>query len=376
MGIAWGLWRLRRLFDVSDGERTADSIVFVTAGDPDRLTGGYLYNRRMLEAMRRVGYDIYETSLPTDAVPLAAASLLSLLNECCPDLVIVDSIATAELAATLPWRGELADSRLLALMHTLPSDLYAASQLNSLRQQECAVLHAADMVISVSAVQRQRFIALGVAPERVQVVMPGRDALAWPQLPVERRPQVTLLCVANWSPSKGIHILVEALGQLKGDVHLELAGEEGHGPYAEYVRALIERHGLAERVHRQGVISGEPLAQLYAVADVFVLPSSTEGFATVWAEAAEFGLPIVAGQIEQALWMLEEGCGWLVPANDAQALACALNRLVEDTGQRRRMSEAVQRSALHLPTWRQSSDQFCQLVRTVLTSARKSNITD
>ena len=91
----------------------------------------------------------------------------------------------------------------------------------------------------------------------------------------------------------------------------------------------------------RGYLSGEALKQAYSSASIFVLPSWSEGFATVFAEAMDAGLPIVTTRIRGAADHLIDGENVLfIEPRDVTALASALRTLVEDSDLRARMGSA------------------------------------
>ena len=343
----------------------------VTAGDPTRLTGGYLYNRRIFAALRAAGLATGQLVLRSGS-PLAAASQLqAALAARRPALVVVDSIALTPAALALARRNR-AKTPVLALMHMRPSDLAPPWRRPLARYLERRLLSVADRVVAVSPDLARRLVAVGARPDRVAVLPPGRDGapagaapspnLANPPPRDDRR----LLCVANWSPSKGIDVLVQAMAAVPPPAVLDLVGAPGRGPYAARVRALIERHQLGERVRILGPCRWDDLGQAYAAADVFVLPSTSEGFGTAYAEAMGHRLPIVACRVGPLPWLVPAACGILVPPSSPAALAAALRALLADDALRRRLGDAAFSRWLELPTWDQTGDRFCRLVRDAL----------
>jgi glycosyltransferase involved in cell wall biosynthesis len=87
------------------------------------------------------------------------------------------------------------------------------------------------------------------------------------------------------------------------------------------IRQLADAYGVANRVLMPGYVAPESLPALYALANVFVMPSSKEGFGIVYLEAAWQGCRVVAANMGGAPEALLQGkLGSLCPANDAEAL--------------------------------------------------------
>jgi glycosyltransferase involved in cell wall biosynthesis len=149
-----------------------------------------------------------------------------------------------------------------------------------------------------------------------------------------------VLFVGRLLAAKGIYDLVEAAGNVvqSVDFRLRMAGEGRDGP--ELARRIREAE-LDERVRLLGHVQAADLAKEYGNATVFVLPSHSEGFATVLAEAMDAGLPIITTGIRGAADHLKEGeNALLVPPGDSARLAAALERLLTEPDLRRAMSRA------------------------------------
>jgi glycosyltransferase involved in cell wall biosynthesis len=133
---------------------------------------------------------------------------------------------------------------------------------------------------------------------------------------------------------------VEAFSRLRTTVAAKLV-VAGDGPAEEEARRLVTQKGLAADVDFAGHVARDELARMYASADVFVLPTYSEGFPTVLSEAMSAGLPIVTTPIRGSRDLLVEGVNVLfVPSRDAPALAEALLVLARDPELGRAMGEA------------------------------------
>jgi len=144
------------------------------------------------------------------------------------------------------------------------------------------------------------------------------------------RPEDCLLVsLGNLYPVKGHQHLIDAAALLVGrhpTLHVAISGRgELAGALAEHARA----HGLASHVHLLGLRSD--VAAILAAADVFVLPSLSEGLPLALLEAMFAGRPIVASDVGEVSTALAGGdAGLLVPPGDSVALAAALDALLSD----------------------------------------------
>jgi glycosyltransferase involved in cell wall biosynthesis len=137
-----------------------------------------------------------------------------------------------------------------------------------------------------------------------------------------------LLAIGNLYPVKGHRYAVEALALLRErdpKLHLLIAGR---GELDDALRKQAEALGVVDRLHLLGLRSDIP--NLLAAADVFVLPSLSEGLPLALLEAMFAGRPIVASDVGEIRNVLANGdAGMLVPAGDAPGLAAALATLLE-----------------------------------------------
>lgn len=138
-------------------------------------------------------------------------------------------------------------------------------------------------------------------------------------------------------PAKGIEELLQAWTAL-GETHWRLVIA---GPLEPaYHQDLAARHPL-DRVTFTGALSHSDSMARMAAADLFVLPSHTEGFPNVIAEAMALGRPILATAVGAIPEMLDGGCGCVVPPQDALALRAALRDLMDDAALRERLGQAA-----------------------------------
>lgn len=138
-------------------------------------------------------------------------------------------------------------------------------------------------------------------------------------------------------PAKGIEELLQAWTALR-EFHWRLVIA---GPIEPaYRKDLAARYPLDCVTFTGALPHGDSMA-LMAAADLFVLPSHTEGFPNVIAEAMALGRPILATAVGAIPEMLEDGCGRVVPARDVAALRSALRDLMDDAALRDLLGQAA-----------------------------------
>ncbi len=165
--------------------------------------------------------------------------------------------------------------------------------------------------------------------------------------------ETLLLSVGRLSDEKRLDVLLDAFVQLDvdhGGIRLVIAGD---GP----ARARLEERAPAH-VRFLGEVHGEELARLYASADVFCFPSTTDTFGQVLLEAGASGVPVVAAAVGGAPELVLHGkSGLLVPADDPTAFAGALAALASAPTLRERYGRRARALALER-SWERSLNEL------------------
>ncbi|MBD0281244.1 MAG: glycosyltransferase family 4 protein [Thermoleophilaceae bacterium] len=348
-------------------------LCLVTLGDPERLTGGYLYHLRMAAAAPRHGARIRFASFPERRFPLAALAgrrVLARARTVGARAILLDSIAAAFAG---PWLATRAPATpVIGVLHQPPGGIdHGRVRVGLQAPLDRLAYRHARLLIVASDLLADELAAAGVERERLRVVPPGRDVAPAPADTPDLRDgrRAALVCVANWIPRKGVLELLEAVSRLPDDmVALHLAGDDRAEPaYAARVRRRLARPDLAGRVVVHGPLSRERIAGLYAGADAFVLPAFREPYGTVWGEAMASGLPVVGWRAGNLPYLADDGRdGLLVRPGDISGLARAMQRLATDPPLRERLGEAARRRASERPTWGQSAGLFFSAVREAL----------
>jgi len=152
-----------------------------------------------------------------------------------------------------------------------------------------------------------------------------------------RRVVNRLLFTGRVARIKALTNLVEAMATSDG-WRLRIVGPDQEGHTAE-LKALAEKEGVAGRIDFAGPKYGEELEREYLGADCFILPSFSENFGSVVAEALAAGLPVIASKGTPWAELVTSKCGWWVE-NDPETLArtiCEMMSLTDD--ERREMGE-------------------------------------
>lgn len=209
------------------------------------------------------------------------------------------------------------------------------------RRLERLALAEADAVIVTTPE-----LAAYVAPrarsrEAVHLLPNGVDTAAFRPGPRPPSAAPTVLYVGRLSPEKNLGGLIAAAAKLRGrlDVTLRFVGD---GALRDALAREAAQAGVS--LELSPVVDHGRLPAVYAAADVFVLPSFTEGHAKVLLEAMSCGVPCVASSVGGNRAAIADGrTGLLVDPADAGALADAIERLLVDRELARRLGEAARR---------------------------------
>lgn len=342
-------------------------IAFVIPGDLNTRTGGYRYDKRIVDGLNDEGWSIQLVSLdgefpfPTDNQLKAASRQLDQI----PDgtTTIVDGLAFGAMPDVVAQHGD----RLyfIALVH---HPLALETGLNStesalLEQRETQALQHARHVVTTSHTTADALSEYAVPADRITPVLPGTDTA--PLSAMSQEPPWRLLCVATITARKGHDILVTALAQLAPiKWNLTFAGSIGREPDTyNQLHELIERLGLSSRIEFTGEVGDAALSSLYNGADLFTLASWHEGYGMVLDEAIARGLPIVCtrgGAMEQTV---PAGAGILVDPGDPSELSLALKSFMTDDSCRQSMRHAACMARTQQRRWSLAISEFSKAIR-------------
>jgi glycosyltransferase involved in cell wall biosynthesis len=236
--------------------------------------------------------------------------------------------------------------------------------------QVAAAARAADRLIVLNDGDAEFARSRGWQPaHRIDVVPHGLGA-AFLQgagaLPSERR---GVLFCGSWDHVKGVSYLVAAFDLLaERGTALPLTVLGPGLPAAQVLASFSERaRPFVTVIDRT---TEERVRAEYARHEIFVLPSTYEGFGLVVIEAMSQGLAVIATPVGCARTAVRHGeTGLLVPARDAAALAAAIRRLADDPSERTRIGAAAAHAVSHL-SWRRTAADTLDVYRRALENAR------
>lgn len=335
---------------------------FLVPGDLGIRTGGYVYDRHIVEGLRARHWAVEVLSLGEGypAPEAAALARAAQVVEALPDgaLAVVDGLAFGVVPELVRQHAQRLDW--VALVHhplALETGLDAARRQALFDSERRALAHARGVIVTSPSTARA-LADFDVEAARIVVVEPGTEPA--PLATGSGGDALLLLCVATVTPRKGHALLVEALAGLKDRRWvLHCAGSLAMDPAcASALAQAIDAHGLRERVLLHGEQDEAGLRTLYAAADAFVLPSFHEGYGMALAEALAHGLPVISTRAGAIPDTVPDAAGMLVAPGDVVELRAALQRLMDDAGWRAQLGAGARAARSRLPSWAQSSARF------------------
>jgi glycosyltransferase involved in cell wall biosynthesis len=326
---------------------------FAIPGDHRQKTGGFIYERRLLEELAKTGRQVRHIVLPAEAAAVDQSRTIRqqvdqiLQARPADEPLILDGLVfgamPTEALAQLSCPVVAMLHHPMGLEHGL-----SPTQSRRLLAQETANLAKATHIVVTSDHTRQTYIQLGADPERITTALPGYDGSRdLPRLDTGPR----ILSVGLLAQRKGHDVLIRALGQLKDlDWTAQIVGKTHDPSVAAELASLIDGLGLIGRISLAGELSDAALSDAYRSARIFALATRYEGYGMALAEALCHGLPIVTcatGAVPDTVG----DAALLAPVDDAEAFATQLRTLLTSREARHDLGLRSRQLGRTLPRW-------------------------
>ena len=204
---------------------------------------------------------------------------------------------------------------------------------------------APDAVFAVSEQVRRHAIEVDrIDAARIQTIYNGLNLADWDvgSRPARSPGEFLVTTVGNIRPVKGHDVFIRAAAAIVQQfpkVSFSIAGDVIEPTYLAELQTLVQDLDLVNHFRFDGAITN--LRQHLAAADIFVLPSRSEGFSNAIIEAMASSLPVVATDVGGNAEAVKDGItGFLVPPEDPDALSSAILRLLSDPSQAKAMGAA------------------------------------
>ena len=339
-------------------------IGLVIYGSLDTLSGGYMYDRMLVDYLRAHGDTVEIISLPWRNY---AAHLTDNFTFKLPpdlDVLIQDELNHPSLI--------LANRRphpypVISLVHHLRcSELRPQWQNNFYRVVEKKYLQSVDGFIFNSETTKgvvNRLIGNNL-PEVVAFPPTDRFGEALSEEEIKERSgkkELNILFLGNVIERKGLLTLLQAVSRLPATSYqLDIVGSLTSDPaYAKQMQNFVTINNLTSHVTFHSSLNNQPLIEKLKSAHVLVVPSSYEGFGIVYLEGMGFGLPAIGTTLGAASEVIDDGVtGFLIQPGDAHKLAEKLQLLSERRDILLEMSLAARSRYQRQPKWNQTASQI------------------
>ena len=344
----------------------ASPLVFVVPGQLGTLTGGSVYNKRMIDTLRQHYKPVAVCELdnsfpkPTSAALEHAKSTLAALPT--DSIVVIDGLALGAIPEIITLEAQRLC--IVALVHLPIAKAIGLEKETAIKfaASEHRALSACTAIVVTGRTALDMLLPYGLVPNRITVVEPGTNpaSLAIGSYSGE----LQLLSVATLSPGKGHAILLQALTNLAHHQwHLTCIGNLTRYPATvKQVRSLIHEFELHDRVSLVGELEETELEQYYSKADVFVLPTLLETYGMAVAEALARGLPVISTTTGAIPQLVGNDAGILVPVGDLASLTRALAKMIANEEIRISCSKGARRVRGLLPNWKHSASSFATVL--------------
>ncbi|WP_376690658.1 glycosyltransferase family 4 protein [Wenzhouxiangella sp. EGI_FJ10409] len=353
----------------------SDRLMVIVPGDPGQRTGGYLYDARIVDALRALGWSVEVIGLEgrfPDADETARRAMGRALAAAADgQAVVIDGLALGGAPEAVSAEARRLD--LTALVHHPLADETGLSPAlrERLLESEARALATCRRVIVTSPFTARRLGELGLDARRPAVVEPGVEpaSLAGPVADrlAGREPggRETLLCVASLTPRKGQDMLVQALAALADrDWHCVLVGSTRRdAEFAGRVGRAIDGAGLGARIECVGECGERALSAEYHRAGLCLLPSHYEGYGMVVSEALARGLPMITTTGGALADTAPADCCLRCAPGDVEGFRAALQSWFDDGGLRQRLTRAAVARRNGLRDWPAAGSAFSAALR-------------
>ncbi len=355
-------------------------VIFLLPAFPDHpRTGGEVYNRHLVEGLRRRGMSVEVLVLPDiNRQPLVAGSRalyrLLLEHRGRARVVVYDTWLYRWLWPIMALVRLRTPFRLISFAQLCYWDTYASFHSRAFhRLLTWAALLPAHRHIAVSNTILRDDLGIFGSKRKGRVVYPGCDwaDVGVPQADTGRMP-AQIVSVANYGERKGFHVLVEALAlvaqrapELAARLTLRLLGNLEFDPaYVKRLRDRIAAAGLTDRVILDGWKSRDELSGLLAESQLFAFASTSEGFGMVVAEAMLHGLPVLLSDFNVAPELLggDPDVGYIVRKGDAPGFAAAICDYFTGRDRAQMGVHARSRAKTLVSSWGCVAEQFERII--------------
>lgn len=333
---------------------------FVIYGSIDTLSGGYLYDRKLVEYLRSAGDTVEIISLPWRNYASHLTDNLTFKLPSGFDILIQDELNHPSLIRAN--RGKHPYPIISLVHHLRCSELRPKWQNDFYRIIEKKYLQSVDGFIFNSQTTKGVVNGLMVNEKPFVVAHPPTDRFGEAILEAEinkrsKAKELRILFLGNVMVRKGLHVLLSAVRNQQSGIRVDVVGSLNVEPdYAKKTQQYITENNLSSFIFLHNSLNNEPLKEKLQNAHILIVPSSYEGFGIVYLEGMCFGLPAIGTTTGAAGEVIEhEKTGYLIEPNDSESLAKIISNIAEDRDLLIKLSLNARNRYIAQPKWEETA---------------------
>jgi len=337
------------------------NIALIIYGSMDTISGGYLYDRKLVEYLRNSGHQVDILSLPwrnyaRHLLDNFSDRMYHRIRQGQYNVVLQDELnhpSLIRLNARLKGRLPL-----ISIVHHLRvSEVHSSIGILSklYRKIEWRYLNSVNAMLFTSRATADTVKDFAGLPRLWHIAYPAASHLNSGVNSAKTHAEIPrVLFVGNVIKRKGVKTILQSFVKLK-NCRLTIAGQNSvEQAYTDELHQFIRINNLDDRVQFIGPVSAEELIRLYKSHDIFAMPSEHEGFGIVYLEAMSFALPVIASSAGGAKNIVLHGeNGFLVDPGNSKQISQAIKELSDPETFTRISGNALRTYRKH-PDWKSS----------------------
>lgn len=347
-------------------------------GELANLSGGYIYDRQLVDYLTAQGDVVEVISMPWRDYPLRLfenldRKLIRKLANLEVDVLLQDELNHPSLFLVNRWIKKEACYPIVSIVHHLRSnEVHSTLEHWVYQRVERAYLKSVDAFVYNSHTTSVAVQALLGGPTRHVIAYPGGDRLG-KGIRLQEISQrahtpgpLRIVFLGNLIPRKGLHTLLHAVASIKEiNWTLDVIGRLDADPlYSGEMQHLSRTLGLSKRVLFRGQVDDAEVMETLRASHLMVVPSSYEGFGIIYLEAMGYGVIPVATTAGAASEIIQHGeNGYLIQPYNQGALASLIEGLAENRHRLEEVSLAARAHFDAFPTWQTSAEKIRQFLQ-------------
>ena len=333
------------------------NISFVLPDILKSISGGNVYNKNLILALKELGHNIiiYKLALKDNNEILKLTNQLYYNPQ--SSFLIIDSLAFRYLH---PYLFKLSQKfKLIPLIH-MPLGLIDSQQNNfqNLNRESMDIFRACRHIFVTSNYTKEYYRKIGIPEDSISVFKPS-PSVNFRKKEYSAKP-AKLLNVGNVIPGKNQLMLINTLIRLeKYPWVLKIAGSTELDPdYYKFIRSFVQNKNLQKRVELIGALNEKDLKMLYSESDVLISTSNFETFGMNMYDAVCGGLPVVTTNVGGVKDAVPEYAGIFIPPGDEMVLEEKLKVLFSDEKIYHSMVIKLKQNPVMPDSWKMTAHQL------------------